>query len=132
MGSRGAAWRDIHTYIHTYIHECTQAEYIKPFGKAVMSGLEDLLGEKWDQVAQTAWRTLWQRVSTCVTRSLNVGTNLITVSLVNGDLDRLQDAITCAPRGERVSWVCRVEVYGSILSPIYWGKICVYWHIMYT
>jgi hypothetical protein len=98
-----------------------KAEYIKPFGKAVLTGLEDLFGEAWNPVTETAWRILWQRVSTCVTRSLNVGTNLITVSLVNGDLEKLQDAITCAPRNERVSWVCRVEVYGSILSPIYWA-----------
>ena len=99
-----------------------KAEYIKPFGKAVMAGLEGLFGEEaWTPVNQAAWAKLWQRVSTCVTRSLNVGTNLITVSLVNGDLERLQGAITCAPRRERVSWVCRVEVYGSILSPIYWA-----------
>mmetsp|Transcript_29780 Transcript_29780/g.71770 ORF Transcript_29780/g.71770 Transcript_29780/m.71770 type:complete len:1445 (+) Transcript_29780:115-4449(+) len=98
-----------------------KAEYIKPFGKAVLTGLEDLFGEAWNPVTEVAWKFLWQRVSTCVTRSLNVGTNLITVSLVNGDLDKLQDAITCAPRCERVSWVCRVEVYGSILSPIYWA-----------
>jgi hemoglobin-like flavoprotein len=98
-----------------------KAEYIKPFGKALLTGVADLLGDKYDPVRQAAWSALWQRVSTCVARSLNVGTNLITVSLVNGDLDRLQDAITCAPRNERVSWVCRVEVYGSILSPLYWA-----------
>ena len=96
-----------------------KAEYIKPFGKAVMAGLEGLFGEEaWTPINQAAWAKLWQRVSTCVTRSLNVGTNLITVSLVNGDLERLENAIRCAPRRERVSWVCRVEVYGSILSPI--------------
>jgi hemoglobin-like flavoprotein len=98
-----------------------KAEYIKPFGKALLSGVEELMGDKYDPVRQAAWLTLWQRVSTCVSRSLNAGTNLITVSLVNGDLERLQDAIMCAPRNERVSWVCRVEVYGSILSPVYWA-----------
>lgn len=49
-------------------------------------------------------------LSSCVACSLNVGTNLITVSLVNGDLRKMQEAAECAPRGERLSWLTHVEV----------------------
>jgi hemoglobin-like flavoprotein len=61
-----------------------KGEYVKPFGKAVLAGVEELCGDKWTPEMAVAWSNLWMRVSSCVSRSLNVGTNLITVSLVNG------------------------------------------------
>jgi len=98
-----------------------KGEYVKPFGKAILSGLEELAGPRWTPPVVTAWKNLWSRVSTCVGRSLNVGTNLITVALVNGDVERFREAIECAPRRDRMSWVTRVEVYGAIMSPLYWA-----------
>ena len=77
---------------------------MKPFGKALLQGLEELAGEAWNEEAKAAWYSVWIRLSGCVARSLNNGTNLITVSLVNGDLERMMEAAECAPRGERISW----------------------------
>jgi hemoglobin-like flavoprotein len=99
-----------------------KAEYVTPFGNTLLAGLGMLLTDEWTDVkVQAAWKALWQRVSTCVSRAFNVGSNLIMVALVNGDMDKLQKAIMCAPRVERVSWVCRLSGYNSILSPIFWA-----------
>ncbi len=62
-----------------------KGEYVKPFGQAILAGIEELAGDKWTPCIAAAWSNLWRRVSACVTRSLNVGTNLITVALVNGE-----------------------------------------------
>jgi hemoglobin-like flavoprotein len=136
-----------------------KGEYVKPFGKAILAGIEDLAGDHWNEDMCKAWANLWRRISTCVGRSLNVGVNLITVAIVNGDVDKFKYAIECAPRKDRMSWVTRVEVtlkptthahiekfqfqvclsvhsrertvgdhvghvsqvYGSIMSPLYWA-----------
>jgi hemoglobin-like flavoprotein len=132
-----------------------KGEYVKPFGKAILAGIEDLAGDHWNEDMNKAWTNLWRRISTCVGRSLNVGVNLITVAIVNGDVDKFKYAIECAPRKDRMSWVTRVEVtlnppthlwkfhfqlcicafacivcnhvvhilqvYGSIMSPLYWA-----------
>lgn len=87
-----------------------KGEYVKPFGKAILAGIEDLLGDHWNDDMCKAWTNLWRRISSCVGRSLNVGVNLITVAIVNGDVDKFKYAIECAPRKDRMSWVTRVEV----------------------
>ena len=56
-----------------------------------------------------------------VQRSLNVGTNVVVVALVQGDPEKLAHAIDCAPRGERFDWLLSVNVNGEILSPLMWG-----------
>jgi len=77
----------------------------------VAQGIEELAGEKvWNAKTAAAWWSVWNRLSASVARSLNVGTNLITVSLVNGDLAKMQEAAECAPRGERIHWLTSVEV----------------------
>jgi hypothetical protein len=38
-----------------------------------------------------------------------------------GDLEKFREAIECAPRSERMHWMTRVEVYGQIMSPLYWA-----------
>ncbi len=95
-----------------------KSEYVKPFGKALMHGLEELAGDHWTPEVKAAWETVWQCLSSCVARSLNTGTNLITVSLVNGDLSKMEEAACCAPRGERIAWMTAVELNGTVSSPL--------------
>eukprot|EP00281_Chroomonas_sp_CCMP1168_P028632 CAMPEP_0206255438 /NCGR_PEP_ID=MMETSP0047_2-20121206/24246_1 /ASSEMBLY_ACC=CAM_ASM_000192 /TAXON_ID=195065 /ORGANISM="Chroomonas mesostigmatica_cf, Strain CCMP1168" /LENGTH=552 /DNA_ID=CAMNT_0053681835 /DNA_START=1 /DNA_END=1659 /DNA_ORIENTATION=- len=64
---------------------------------------------------------LWMRASSCVARALNVGTNPVIVSLVQGDTEKLCEAMNCASRGERFDWLTRVDVNGEVLSPLFWS-----------
>ena len=52
-------------------------------------------------------------------RCLNAGTNLVIVSLVNGDLDKAKEAMDCAPRGERFDTLTRVDVNGEVRAPVH-------------
>uniref|UniRef100_A0A7S1E185 Globin domain-containing protein n=1 Tax=Hemiselmis andersenii TaxID=464988 RepID=A0A7S1E185_HEMAN len=98
-----------------------KGEYAKAFGKSVLNAIDKTLEEKYDEEVAQAWQMLWVRASSCVSRALNVGTNPIIVSLVQGDLDKLCNAMDCASRGERFEWLTTVDVNGEILSPLYWS-----------
>jgi len=98
-----------------------KADYVKPFGQAILKAVKCSMAENYSDQQALAWATLWVRVSSTVQRSLNVGTNLVVVSLVQGDPDKLATAIECAPRGERFQWLVEVDVNGEIISPLYWA-----------
>jgi len=98
-----------------------KGEYAKAFGKSVINAIELTLEEKFDDDVAQAWQMLWVRASSCVSRALNVGTNPIIVSLVQGDLEKLCNAMDCASRVERFEWLTTVDVNGEILSPLYWS-----------
>lgn len=106
-----------------------KADYVKGFGEAVLNALRLALEKEWDEECQKAWHTLWARLSGSVARSLHIGTNLIIVALVEGDLERLKDAVNCAPRKQRFDLLTKVDMNGEILSPLYWairdGKIAI-------
>lgn len=76
---------------------------------------------RFDDRCKKAWGTLWTRVSSCVTRSLNVGSNLIIVSLVQENFESLTEAMDCVPRGERDEVLTRIDVNGEIISPLNWA-----------
>jgi len=99
-----------------------KADYAKAFGTAILRGVKNAIGkEEWTAETQAAWEMLWDRVCNCLTRCLNAGTNLVIVSLVNGDLEKAKEAMDCAPRGERFDTLTRVDVNGEVLSPLYWA-----------
>jgi hypothetical protein len=80
-----------------------------------MKVLSDVLGESWDQKATSAWGTIWSRAAKTMGRNLSIGSNLITVALVRGDLEKFQQAIELAPRRDRADWLCRcVCMCGSV------------------
>lgn len=98
-----------------------KADYARAFGLTVLNGIKEVLGDKLDEKAKTAWTKLWTRVSSCVTRALNVGSNLVIVSLVQDDLDNFIDAMDCVPRGERFATLTHVDVNGEVVSPLDWS-----------
>mmetsp|Transcript_48663 Transcript_48663/g.99363 ORF Transcript_48663/g.99363 Transcript_48663/m.99363 type:complete len:1196 (+) Transcript_48663:44-3631(+) len=104
-------------------------DYAKPYGKAVLRGMEELLGDDFDAETKQAWICLWEKVSNCVIRALSIGSNLVIVSLIQGDLEKLVEAMGCTPRGERFRTLTEVEVNGEVLSPLKWaiqdGKIAL-------
>ena len=57
-------------------------------------------------------------------RCLNAGTNLVIVSLVNGDLEKAKEAMDCAPRGERFDTLTRVDVNGEVRAPVHVQPDC--------
>jgi hypothetical protein len=75
--------------------------------QAIMKVLSDVLGEAWDQKASSAWSTIWSRAAKTMGRNLSIGSNLITVALVRGDLEKFQSAMELAPRRDRADWLCR-------------------------
>ena len=87
----------------------------------MLNGITEVLGDKFDDRNKTAWSRLWTRVANCVTRALNVGSNLVIVSLVQDDLDNFMDAMDCVPRGERFDTLTHVDVNGEVVSPLDWS-----------
>mmetsp|Transcript_52382 Transcript_52382/g.122906 ORF Transcript_52382/g.122906 Transcript_52382/m.122906 type:complete len:731 (-) Transcript_52382:98-2290(-) len=98
-----------------------KAEHTKPFGNAILMGIQAVLDKDWDEKTALIWHSMWQRVSSCVSRSLNVCSNLLIVALVQGDLQKLKEAIECAPRCQRAQWFTQVNVNGEFISPIEWA-----------
>uniref|UniRef100_A0A7S1DKS7 Globin domain-containing protein n=2 Tax=Hemiselmis andersenii TaxID=464988 RepID=A0A7S1DKS7_HEMAN len=98
-----------------------KADYARAFGMTVLNGISSVLGDRFDERVKGAWVLLWTRVSSCVTRSLNVGSNLVIVSLVQENLEQLEDAMDCVPRGERDEVLTKIDVNGEIISPLNWA-----------
>ena len=93
-----AFFEELKPLIIRHIKYGVKADYVKPFGKAILKAIQMSLGDTWTQEKAQVWRTMWVRVSSMVQRSLNVGTNLVVVALVQGDPAKLSDAMDCAPR----------------------------------
>lgn len=96
-------------------------EYLQPFGNALFSTLEDLLGDDWTERTQKAWRMVWKRASNSIARGLNVGGNALTYALVDGDVRALKEAVAPAARSLRALLLCRMEIEGAVLSPLMWA-----------
>ena len=114
-------FHDIKGLTVRHIKYGVKAEYVKPFGKAILTAIKELLGDEFKYEEKMAWEHLWLKVSCSVASSLSVGTSLVNVALVQGDLEKLIDAIECAPRGQRSQWLTEVAVHGTIVSPLYWA-----------
>ena len=112
---------DLKPLIIRHIKYGVKADFVRPFGKAILKAIELSQGDMWTDRKASAWKNMWVRVSSMVQRSLNVGTNVVVVALVQGDPEKLAHAIDCAPRGERFDWLLSVNVNGEILSPLMWG-----------
>eukprot|EP00282_Hemiselmis_andersenii_P023993 CAMPEP_0172001742 /NCGR_PEP_ID=MMETSP1041-20130122/3034_1 /TAXON_ID=464988 /ORGANISM="Hemiselmis andersenii, Strain CCMP439" /LENGTH=1380 /DNA_ID=CAMNT_0012655407 /DNA_START=13 /DNA_END=4155 /DNA_ORIENTATION=+ len=98
-----------------------KADYARAFGMTVLNGISQVLGDKFDERSKKAWGRLWTRVSSCVTRALNVGSNLVIVSLVQDDIDNFIEAMDCVPRGERFETLTKIDVNGEVVSPLDWS-----------
>mmetsp|Transcript_32343 Transcript_32343/g.82414 ORF Transcript_32343/g.82414 Transcript_32343/m.82414 type:complete len:1373 (-) Transcript_32343:196-4314(-) len=98
-----------------------KADYARAFGMTVLNGISTVLGDKFDERSKKAWGRLWTRVSSCVTRALNVGSNLVIVSLVQDDIDNFVEAMDCVPRGERFETLTKIDVNGEVVSPLDWS-----------
>jgi hemoglobin-like flavoprotein len=96
-------------------------EYLQPFGNALFSTLEDLLGDQWTERTQKAWRMVWKRATNSIARGLNVGGNALTYALVDGDVRALKEAVAPAARSLRALLLCRMEIEGAVLSPLMWA-----------
>mmetsp|Transcript_2696 Transcript_2696/g.4349 ORF Transcript_2696/g.4349 Transcript_2696/m.4349 type:complete len:825 (+) Transcript_2696:1622-4096(+) len=115
-------YSDLRPLTIRHIKYGVKSEYAKGFGAAILRAVEKVLGpEHWDQATRSAWNFLWMRVCGVIQRSLNAGTNLVVVALVNHDVVRMREAMACAPRGERENWLTHVDVNGEVLSPLYWS-----------
>ena len=49
-------------------------------------------------------------MSRCIADCLNVGSTLVTIALVAGEVDELKRALALAPRSQRADWITRVSV----------------------
>ena len=53
-------------------------------------------------------------MSRCIADCLNVGSNLVTIALVAGEVDELKRALALAPRSQRADWITRVSDSASL------------------
>jgi hemoglobin-like flavoprotein len=117
----GQFFADLKPLTIRHIKYGVKADYARAFGMTVLNGIASVLGDRFDERVKSAWVLLWTRVSSCVTRSLNVGSNLVIVSLVQENLEQLEDAMDCVPRGERDEVLTKIDVNGEIISPLNWA-----------
>ena len=104
-----------------HIRYGVRAEYLAPFGAALIAMLEELLEDDWDERAQRAWKQVWKRAADSIARGLNVGGNAITYALVDGNAEAMRIAIDMAPREDRAEGLCRIQIDGVTISPLYWA-----------
>ena len=97
------------------------AQMVKHYGTVVKNVLRRSLGDQYNETSQKAWDYVWTGVSRCVADCLNVGSNLVTVALVAGEVEELERALSIAPRGQRADWITRVQIHDSVISPLYWA-----------
>ena len=105
-----------------------KAEYVESFGVVLSNVLAKLLGEGRGgggdgaaERSQAAWAYVWSGVSQCMSDCLNIGSSLVTVALVTGEVEELERALALAPRGQRADWITRVQIHDSVVSPLYWA-----------
>ena len=72
-------------------------------------------------------------MSRCIADCLNVGSNLVTIALVAGEVDELKRALALAPRSQRADWITRVSVscnddYVSLV----WIFLCEYLEMKFS
>ena len=117
-----------------HIRYGVRAEFLNPMGKAIMSVLQETLGDTYDDTAADAWKTVFKRVANSMARGLNLGANSITHGLVSGNVDAFEKAVSVAPRENRAEWLCKVNVNGLAISPLYWaiddGKLTIAEYIL--
>eukprot|EP00291_Cryptomonas_curvata_P022400 CAMPEP_0172170956 /NCGR_PEP_ID=MMETSP1050-20130122/11618_1 /TAXON_ID=233186 /ORGANISM="Cryptomonas curvata, Strain CCAP979/52" /LENGTH=924 /DNA_ID=CAMNT_0012842321 /DNA_START=324 /DNA_END=3094 /DNA_ORIENTATION=+ len=97
------------------------AQMIKGYETVVMNVLKRTLGEQFNEESQQAWHYVWINVSRCIADCLSVGSNLVTMALVAGEVPELERALSLAPRGQRADWITRVQIHDSVISPLYWA-----------
>jgi len=114
-------FKDMQQLTVRHIKFGVKADYVKPFGRAILAALKKILGDEWDEPTRTAWEALYEGVSTFIARSLSSGASITNVALVQGDVDKFVDAVSCTPRGERSKALTEVEVHGKVVSPLYWA-----------
>jgi len=104
-----------------HIRYGVRPDFTRPFGKAVLRAIKVILGNKYTPRVALAFETLWLRVSTCMTRALAGGSNLIVVALINENIDQLVSALDGAPRCERFDFLTKLSLNGEMFSPLYWA-----------
>jgi len=97
------------------------AQMVKHYGTVIKNVLKRSLGDQYNEESQKAWDYVWTGVSRCVADCLSVGSNLVTVALVAGEVEELERALSLAPRGQRADWITRVQIHDSVVSPLYWA-----------
>lgn len=91
------------------------------FGVALTTTLPSFLEGFWDENIREAWSTVFEFVKDCMTRAVVSGTNLVTKALVSNDVGECAEALSGAPRNERLLWLLEVDVSNIKVSPFNWA-----------
>jgi len=91
------------------------------FGAAITATLPNFLEGFWDEDIREAWATVFEFIKDCMTRAVVSGTNLITKALVSNNVTDCDDALSAAPRCERILWLLELDVSNIKVSPFFWA-----------
>lgn len=117
----GRFMEQLRTLTLRHIKYGVKTEHIYPFGRAIISGIEKLLGRDWNKDFDKAWADVWDRAMKTTAHLFNVDSNVVIVAVVKGEVETLRELVAFAPRGERINWMTEVELNGHKISPIYWS-----------
>ena len=104
-----------------HIRYGVRPDYLPPFGRALLETFEFVAEDHWDAATAQAWQQVWKRAADSITRGLNLGGSPLTYALVEGDVESLEKAINVSPRALRAMSLCRIDIEGVIISPLYWA-----------
>eukprot|EP00397_Hematodinium_sp_SG-2012_P002998 GEMP01003006.1.p1 GENE.GEMP01003006.1~~GEMP01003006.1.p1 ORF type:complete len:1130 (+),score=154.99 GEMP01003006.1:81-3470(+) len=91
------------------------------FGVSLTGTLPSFLEGFWDENIREAWATVFEFVKDCMTRAVLSGTNLVTKALVSNNATDCEDALSAAPRNERIIWLLEIDVSNIKVSPFQWA-----------
>jgi hypothetical protein len=91
------------------------------FGPFVTATIQVLQMRTRDDVVVEAFRWALGLISKILVRTITEGSTIVMKAINKNSTKLLQKAISCAPRGERASWMLTVQVGTQAISPLEWA-----------
>jgi len=91
------------------------------FGPFVTSCVEVLASVTTDQDAIESYRWSLGLIAKMTVRTITEGSTIVMKAINKNNTKELTKAISCAPRGERASWMLIVQVGTQSISPLAWS-----------
>jgi len=93
-------------------------EFFGPFASAFIDVVQDRVGD--DAVVDSfAWSL--GLMSRLLVRTIKEGSTIIMKAINQNSKELLENALICAPRGERFNWVLTISVGSQSISPLEWA-----------
>mmetsp|Transcript_58317 Transcript_58317/g.92577 ORF Transcript_58317/g.92577 Transcript_58317/m.92577 type:complete len:1224 (-) Transcript_58317:186-3857(-) len=91
------------------------------FAPMVIACVEVMQTRTTDETAIEAYRWSMGLIAKILTRTIAEGSTIVMQAVNSNSTKLLRNAISCAPRGERATWMLTVQVGTQCISPLAWS-----------